>query len=48
MLIVFRDMIADIVFNKTDIPMVTELFLRGKKINMSLVFTTKASKCVKL
>ena len=31
-------MIADVETNKKISPIVTELFLRGKKLNMSLVF----------
>ena len=36
LLIVFHDMIADILSNKKLIPIVTELFLRGRKLNISL------------
>ena len=36
--IVFDDMIADMVYNKKLNPVVTELFIRGKKLNISLVF----------
>ena len=36
-LIVFDDMIADMESNKTLNPIVTELFLRGRKLNISLV-----------
>ena len=36
MLIVFDDMIADMVDKK--IPIVTELSIRGRKLNISLVF----------
>ena len=36
--IVFDDMIADMVNNKKLNPVVTELFIRGKKLNISLVF----------
>ena len=36
MLIAFDDMIADIVVNKRLSPIVTELFLRGRKLNISL------------
>ena len=37
MLIVFDDMIADIIKNKK-----LELFIRGRKINISLVFITQS------
>ena len=37
-LIVFDDMIADIESNRTLNPKVTELFLRGRKLNISFVF----------
>ena len=37
MLIVLDDMIADMVSNKKLNPMVTELFIRGRKLNISLV-----------
>ena len=36
-LIVFDDMIADMINNKLN-PIVTELFIRGRKINISIVF----------
>ena len=35
-------MIADIVSNKKLKPIVTELFIRGRKLNISLVFTTQS------
>ena len=38
-LIVFDDMITDILINKKLNPVVTELFIRGRKLN-SLVFIT--------
>ena len=38
MLKVFDDMIADMEFNKEKNFIVTELFLRAKKLNISLVF----------
>ena len=38
-LIVFDDLIADILINKKIYPVVTELFIRGKKIN---VFITQS------
>ena len=34
-LIVFDDMIADIIDNKKPNPVVTELFTRGRKLNIS-------------
>ena len=37
-LIEFNDMIADMISNTKLNPMVTELFIRGKKLNISLVF----------
>ena len=37
-LIVFDDMIADMINNKKLNPVVTELFIRGRKINISIVF----------
>ena len=37
-LVVFVDMIADTFSNKKCGPIVTELFIRGKKLNNSLVF----------
>ena len=41
-LIVFDDMIADIIYNKKLNPVVTELFIRGRKLNISIVFITKS------
>ena len=40
-LIVFDDMIADILSNKKLNSIVTELFIRGRKLNISLVFITQ-------
>ena len=37
-LIVFDDMVADMKSNKKLSPIVTELFLRGRKLNISLLF----------
>ena len=37
----FDDMIADIKSNKKLSPIVTELFLRGKQLNISLVFMSQ-------
>ena len=41
-LIVFDDMIADMLNNKKLGPMVTGLFLRGRKLIISLVFITES------
>ena len=41
MLIVFDDMIADMSSDKKLNPVVTGLFLRGKKLNISLVFISQ-------
>ena len=41
-LIVFNDMIADMINNKKLNSIVTELFIRGRKSNISLVFITKS------
>ena len=40
-LIGFDDTIVDILSNKKLYPMVTELFIRGRKLHISLVFITK-------
>ena len=40
-LIVFDDMIADMFNNKKLNPVVTELFIRSRKLNMSIVFIIK-------
>ena len=51
-LIVFDDKIADRINNKKLNPIVTELFLRGRKLNISIAFITqsyfKVSKDVRL
>ena len=51
-LIVFVDMIADMINNKKFDSIVTELFIRGRNLNISIVFITqsyfKVSKDVKL
>ena len=51
-LIVFDDIIADIINDKKLNPVVTELFIRGRKLNISIVFITqsyfKVSKDVRL
>ena len=41
-LIVFDDMIADMISNNKLNPKVTELFIRGRKINISIVFITQS------
>ena len=41
-LIVFDDMIADVINNKKLNSIVTELFIRGRKLNISLVFITQS------
>ena len=41
-LIVFDDMIADMIHNKKLNSMVTELFIRERKLNISLVFITQS------
>ena len=38
---VFDDIIADMLSNKNLTPIVTELFIRGRKWNISLVFITQ-------
>ena len=39
---VFDDMIADMINNKKLNPIVTELFIRGRKLNISIVFITQS------
>ena len=41
LLIVFDDMIAYMLSNKKHNPIVTELFIRGRKLNISFVFITQ-------
>ena len=41
-LIIFDDMIADMINNKKLNPIVTELFIRGRKLNISIVFITQS------
>ena len=41
-LTVFDDMIADVIKNKELNSIVTELFIRGRKLNISLVFITQS------
>ena len=40
-LIVFDDMIADMIHNKKLNSILTKLFIRGRKLNISLVFITQ-------
>ena len=42
-LIVFDDMIADMINNKKLNPVVTELFIRGRKLDTSIVFITQSN-----
>ena len=42
MLIVFDDMITDMLSNKNLNPIVTELFIRDRKLNISLAFISKS------
>ena len=41
-LVVFDDVIADMLSNKNLNPIVTELFIRGRKLNISLVFIAQS------
>ena len=41
-LIVFDDLIADMINNRKLNSVVTELFIRGRKLNISLVFVTQS------
>ena len=41
-LIVFDDMIADMINNTKLNPVVTELFIRGRRLNISIVFITQS------
>ena len=41
-MIVFDDMIADMLSNKRLSPIITELFIRGRKMNIFLVFITQS------
>ena len=41
-LIVFDDMIADMINNKIINPVVRELFIRGRKLNISIAFITQS------
>ena len=40
-IIVFDDMIADMINNKKLNPVVNELFIRGRKFNISIIFITQ-------
>ena len=42
MLIVFDNMIADVLSDKKLNPILTGLFLRGRKLNISLLFIAKS------
>ena len=42
-LIIFDDMIADMLSNKKLNPKVTELSIRGRKLNISFVFITQSN-----
>ena len=41
-LILFDDMIADMINNKKINPVITELFIRSRKLNISFVFITQS------
>ena len=41
-LIVFDDMITDMINNKRLNPIATELFIRSRKLNIAIVFITKS------
>ena len=41
-LMIFDDMIADMISNNKVNPIVTELFMRGRKLNISIVFITQS------
>ena len=41
-MIIFDDMIADMINNNKLNPIVTELFIRGRKLNISIVFITQS------
>ena len=41
-LMVFDDMIADMINNKKLNPVVTELFIRGRKLNITVLFITQS------
>ena len=41
-LIIFDDTIAEMLSNKKHNPIVTELFIKGRKLNISIVFMTQS------
>ena len=41
-LVIFDDTIADMISNKKRNPILAELFIRGRKLNTSLVFITQS------
>ena len=41
-ILIFYDMVADMLSNKKLNPVVTELFIRGRKLTISLVFITQS------
>ena len=41
-IIVFNNVIADMLSNKKLNPIVTELFIRSRKLNISLIFNTQS------
>ena len=41
-MVVFVDIIADMISNKKRNPILAELFIRGRKLNISLAFLTKS------
>ena len=47
-LTVFDNMIADILSNKKLNPIVTELFVRGRQLNVSITFYTVLLCCAKI
>ena len=47
-LIVFDDMIADMINNNKLNPRATELFIRGRKLNISIVLPNHILKCQKM
>ena len=44
-LIVFDDIVSGMFTNKKLNPVITELFIRGRKLNISLVFITQFYSC---
>ena len=44
-LIIFDDMMADMISNKKLNPIITELFIRGRKLNISLAFIAQSIFC---